>query len=193
MSSGGSEDFYSSRDEVKVYKDEGNKDEEERSSENLTEEKLGLVTESEEGKSASLQGNLAGSERSNNAVTDDGECRFDAISYKIMAHIHRWREKRDADEMYKYENRGPVDTDSSDRKVVTRKIHGVQYRFFYLRPAASLVEATALLIFYEVTIFPSAMAPLTLRRPVLLDLTSSSLDLDLTSSAEYEYEYAALA
>ena len=45
MSSGGSEDFYST-DEVKVYKDEG--DEEKRSSENLSEEKLGLVTESEE-------------------------------------------------------------------------------------------------------------------------------------------------
>lgn len=48
MSLEGSEDFYST-DEVKVYKDEGNKDEEERcSSENLSEEKLGLVTESEE-------------------------------------------------------------------------------------------------------------------------------------------------
>lgn len=47
MSSGGSEDFYST-DEVKVYNDEGNKDEEKRSSDNLTEEKLGLVTESEE-------------------------------------------------------------------------------------------------------------------------------------------------
>lgn len=47
MSSGGSEDFYST-DEVKVYKDEGNKDEEKRSSENLSEEKLGLVTETEE-------------------------------------------------------------------------------------------------------------------------------------------------
>ena len=46
MSSGGSEDFYST-DEVKVYKEEGNKDEEKRSSENLSEEKLGLVTESE--------------------------------------------------------------------------------------------------------------------------------------------------
>lgn len=45
MSSGGSEDFYS-KDEVKVYKDEG--EEEKRSSENLSEEKLGLVTESEE-------------------------------------------------------------------------------------------------------------------------------------------------
>ncbi|RUS74154.1 hypothetical protein EGW08_018086 [Elysia chlorotica] len=65
MSSGGSEDFYST-DEVKVYKDEGNKDEEKRSSENLTEEKLGLVTESEEGK-----GNLAGSERPSNASDDD--------------------------------------------------------------------------------------------------------------------------
>ncbi|KAK3696241.1 hypothetical protein RRG08_027684 [Elysia crispata] len=69
MSSGGSEDFYST-DEVKVYKDEGNKDEEKRSSENLTEEKLGLVTESEEGKNSALQGNLAGSERQNNAADD---------------------------------------------------------------------------------------------------------------------------
>ena len=47
MSSGGSEDFYST-DEVKVYNDEGNRDEEKISSENLNEEKLGLVTESEE-------------------------------------------------------------------------------------------------------------------------------------------------
>ncbi|BFZ03752.1 hypothetical protein BsWGS_06792 [Bradybaena similaris] len=70
MSSGGSEDFYST-DEVKVYKDEGNKDEEKRSSENLTEEKLGLVTESEEGKNSSIQGNFAGSEKSSNAVSDD--------------------------------------------------------------------------------------------------------------------------
>ena len=45
MSSGGSEDFYP-KDEVKVYKDEG--DDEKRSSENLSEEKFGLVTESEE-------------------------------------------------------------------------------------------------------------------------------------------------
>ncbi|CAL1546621.1 unnamed protein product, partial [Lymnaea stagnalis] len=67
MSSGGSEDFYST-DEVKVYKDEGNKDEEKRSSENLTEEKLGLVTESEEGKNTS---NFAGSEKSSNTVSDD--------------------------------------------------------------------------------------------------------------------------
>ena len=47
MSSGGTDDFYSS-DEVKVYKDEGNKDEEKISSENLSEDKLGLVTETEE-------------------------------------------------------------------------------------------------------------------------------------------------
>ncbi|XP_059176932.1 transcription factor 7-like 2 isoform X3 [Physella acuta] len=70
MSSGGSEDFYST-DEVKVYKDEGNKDEEKRSSENLTEEKLGLVTESEEGKNTSIQGNFEGSAKSSNTVSDD--------------------------------------------------------------------------------------------------------------------------
>ncbi|KAI8797307.1 protein pangolin, isoforms A/H/I/S isoform X5, partial [Biomphalaria glabrata] len=70
MSSGGSEDFYST-DEVKVYKDEGNKDEEKRSSENLTEEKLGLVTESEEGKNTSLQANFTGSDKSSNTVSDD--------------------------------------------------------------------------------------------------------------------------
>ncbi|BFZ18040.1 hypothetical protein BsWGS_21079 [Bradybaena similaris] len=69
MSLEGSEDFYST-DEVKVYKDEGNKDEEERcSSENLSEEKLGLVTESEEGKSSSLSGNF--SEKSNTATDDE--------------------------------------------------------------------------------------------------------------------------
>ena len=43
-SSGG--DDLASTDEVKVYKDEG--EEEKRSSENLSEEKLGLVTETEE-------------------------------------------------------------------------------------------------------------------------------------------------
>lgn len=43
-SSGG--DDLASTDEVKVYKDEG--EEEKRSSENLSEDKLGLVTESEE-------------------------------------------------------------------------------------------------------------------------------------------------
>ena len=48
MSSGGSDSDFYSTDEVKVYKDEGNKDEEKRSSENLSEEKLGLVNESEE-------------------------------------------------------------------------------------------------------------------------------------------------
>lgn len=45
VNSSGSEDFFSN-DEVKVYKDEG--DEEQRSSENLSEDKLGLVTETEE-------------------------------------------------------------------------------------------------------------------------------------------------
>lgn len=47
VNSGGSEDFFSN-DEVKVYKDEGEEGEEQRSSENLSEDKLGLVTETEE-------------------------------------------------------------------------------------------------------------------------------------------------
>ncbi|XP_046380327.1 protein pangolin, isoforms A/H/I/S-like isoform X2 [Haliotis cracherodii] len=68
MSSGGSEDFYS-KDEVKVYKDEG--EEEKRSSENLSEEKLGLVTESEEGKNGSLPGNYSGSEKSGTTRPED--------------------------------------------------------------------------------------------------------------------------
>ena len=38
---------YASNDEVKVYKDEGENEDEKRS-ENLNEEKLGLVTETEE-------------------------------------------------------------------------------------------------------------------------------------------------
>lgn len=42
---GGGEDL-ASTDEVKVYKDEG--DEEKRASENLSEDKLGLVIETEE-------------------------------------------------------------------------------------------------------------------------------------------------
>ena len=45
VSSGGGDDL-GSTDEVKVYNDEG--EEEKRSSENLSEDKLGLVTESEE-------------------------------------------------------------------------------------------------------------------------------------------------
>ncbi len=44
VSSSGGDDLASS-DEVKVYKDEG--DDEKRSSENLSEDKLGLVSESE--------------------------------------------------------------------------------------------------------------------------------------------------
>jgi len=43
--SGGGDDL-ASTDEVKVYKDEG--DEEKRASENLSEDKLGLVIETEE-------------------------------------------------------------------------------------------------------------------------------------------------
>lgn len=45
VNSSGGEDLASS-DEVKVYKDEG--EEEKKSSENLSEDKLGLVTETEE-------------------------------------------------------------------------------------------------------------------------------------------------
>jgi len=39
-------DDFASTDEVKIYKDEG--EDEKRSSENLSEEKIGLVTETEE-------------------------------------------------------------------------------------------------------------------------------------------------
>ncbi|ELU10027.1 hypothetical protein CAPTEDRAFT_193320 [Capitella teleta] len=61
-SSGGGEDL-ASTDEVKVYDDEG--EEEQRSSENLSEDKLGLVTETEEGKTSDIEGpNFAGSEKS---------------------------------------------------------------------------------------------------------------------------------
>ena len=42
----GTGDDFASSDEVKVYKDEG--EDEKRSSENLSEEKFGLVTETEE-------------------------------------------------------------------------------------------------------------------------------------------------
>ncbi|XP_013385961.1 transcription factor 7-like 2 isoform X1 [Lingula anatina] len=51
VSSSGGDDLASS-DEVKVYKDEG--EEGEPSSENLSEDKLGLVTETEEGKSSTI-------------------------------------------------------------------------------------------------------------------------------------------
>ncbi|XP_050392082.1 protein pangolin, isoforms A/H/I/S isoform X2 [Patella vulgata] len=68
MSSGGSEDFFS-KDEVKVYKDEG--EEEKRSSENLSEEKLGLVTESEEGKNGSIQGNYSGNDKSSGGGNEE--------------------------------------------------------------------------------------------------------------------------
>jgi len=43
-------DDLASADEVKVYKDEG--DDEKRSSENLSEDKIGLVTETEEVRTA---------------------------------------------------------------------------------------------------------------------------------------------
>lgn len=41
-------DDLASTDEVKVYKDEGEGEDEKRSSENLNEEKMGLLTETEE-------------------------------------------------------------------------------------------------------------------------------------------------
>ena len=47
VNSGGGDDL-ASTDEVKVYHDEGEVEEEKRSSENLSEDKLGLVTETEE-------------------------------------------------------------------------------------------------------------------------------------------------
>ena len=51
VNSGGTDDFYSS-DEVKVYQHEGEEENEKRSSENLSEDKLGLVTETEEVRSS---------------------------------------------------------------------------------------------------------------------------------------------
>lgn len=47
VNSGGSDDIYDS-DEVKVYRHEGDEENEKKSSENLSEDKLGLVTETEE-------------------------------------------------------------------------------------------------------------------------------------------------
>ncbi|XP_078316720.1 transcription factor 7-like 2 isoform X2 [Crassostrea virginica] len=67
VNSGGSEDFFSN-DEVKVYKDEG--EEEQRSSENLSEDKLGLVTETEEGKANGLGGSFSGNEKSDGQRED---------------------------------------------------------------------------------------------------------------------------
>ncbi|XP_052262025.1 transcription factor 7-like 2 isoform X3 [Dreissena polymorpha] len=49
VNSGGSDDIYDS-DEVKVYRHEGDEENEKKSSENLSEDKLGLVTETEENK-----------------------------------------------------------------------------------------------------------------------------------------------
>ncbi|KAL5972130.1 Protein pangolin isoform A/H/I/S [Taenia solium] len=46
-------------DEIKVYEDEGEEDEQVKSSENLTEDKVGLVIESEE-QSASVLGEVRG-------------------------------------------------------------------------------------------------------------------------------------
>ncbi|VDH94151.1 transcription factor 7-like 2 [Mytilus galloprovincialis] len=67
VNSGGSEDFFSN-DEVKVYKDEG--EEEKRSSENLSEDKLGLVTETEEGKNGGL-GNGYDGDKTENGREDE--------------------------------------------------------------------------------------------------------------------------
>nr|ANS60442.1 TCF/LEF [Platynereis dumerilii] len=65
-SSGG--DDLASTDEVKVYKDEG--EEEKRSSENLSEDKLGLVTETEEDKNSDLSNNYPGGDKSSGAGQD---------------------------------------------------------------------------------------------------------------------------
>lgn len=68
-SSGG--DDLASTDEVKVYKDEG--DEEKRSSENLSEDKLGLVTESEEGKSSDIEGRSYSADDKASGGSQDGK------------------------------------------------------------------------------------------------------------------------
>ncbi|XP_064594915.1 protein pangolin, isoforms A/H/I/S-like isoform X2 [Liolophura sinensis] len=69
VNSSGGEDLASS-DEVKVYKDEG--EEEKKSSENLSEDKLGLVTETEEDKHHSLAGQgYPGGEKHGNGRQDD--------------------------------------------------------------------------------------------------------------------------
>jgi len=47
VNTGGNDDIYD-RDEVKVYRHEGDEENEKKSSENLSEDKLGLVTETEE-------------------------------------------------------------------------------------------------------------------------------------------------
>ncbi|KAK2172740.1 hypothetical protein NP493_934g00003 [Ridgeia piscesae] len=68
-SSGG--DDLASTDEVKVYKDEG--EEEKRSSENLSEDKLGLVTESEEGKSSDIEGRSYSADDKGSTSGQDGK------------------------------------------------------------------------------------------------------------------------
>ncbi|KAK2150362.1 hypothetical protein LSH36_409g02015, partial [Paralvinella palmiformis] len=68
-SSGG--DDLASTDEVKVYKDEG--EEEKRSSENLSEDKLGLVTESEEGKSSDIEGRSFADDKASSGHSQDGK------------------------------------------------------------------------------------------------------------------------
>ncbi|XP_052777051.1 protein pangolin, isoforms A/H/I/S-like [Mya arenaria] len=56
VNSGGNDDIYDS-DEVKVYRHEGDEENEKKSSENLSEDKLGLVTETEENKVGEYPGN----------------------------------------------------------------------------------------------------------------------------------------
>ncbi|XP_045212682.2 transcription factor 7-like 2 isoform X4 [Mercenaria mercenaria] len=67
VNSGGSDDIYGNSDEVKVYRDEGDEENEKRSSENLSEDKLGLVTETEEAK-----GGYAGNEKADRP-NDEGK------------------------------------------------------------------------------------------------------------------------
>ncbi|CAH1794792.1 unnamed protein product [Owenia fusiformis] len=87
-SSGG--DDLASTDEVKVYKDEG--EEEKRSSENLSEDKLGLVTETEEDKTSTIDQNY----QKNGGQSQDGksseqmppEQRFGPFNYLVPYPYH---------------------------------------------------------------------------------------------------------
>ncbi|CAD5123783.1 DgyrCDS12092 [Dimorphilus gyrociliatus] len=74
---GGGGDDLASTDEVKVYKDEG----EDETRENLSEDKLGLVTETEEEKNADIGGNYEG--KSQNA-SSDGSKNDAAINERLF-------------------------------------------------------------------------------------------------------------
>lgn len=89
VNSSGGDDLASS-DEVKVYKDEG--EEEKRPSENLSEDKLGLITETEEDKSSTIPGQNYGSSKDGGPSTENGlkssvphiiDHRFGPIGYVV--------------------------------------------------------------------------------------------------------------